>query len=335
MNNPELKSIISKIKNKDLSPVYLLQGEEPYYIDLITDAFEEHILTEEEKSFNQTIVYGKDVDAGQLIGQAKSFPMMSDYQLVIVKEAQEIKDFDPYISYIENPQPSTILVFCYKYKNFDKRKAFYKSVSKNGVLFESKKLYDNQVPDWIIKHAKQHGHPISTKASLLLSEFLGNDLSKISNELGKLFLNINKGQEIDTDIIEHNIGISKDFNNFELQHALATKDSLKSYQIVRYFGANPKNHPVFPTLITLYNFFTGVMGYHFTKDKSAKSVAAALKIKPYFVKNYETAARNYPTKKISKIIEALKEADLKAKGVDNTSASHGEIMQELVFKILH
>ena len=335
MNNPDLKNIISKIRKKDVSPIYLLEGEEPYYIDLICQSIEENILNEEEKAFNQTILYGKDVDPPQLIAAAKSFPMMADHQVIIVKEAQDIKNYEPFISYIEQPQPSTVLVFCYKYKKFDKRKAAYKAISKNGLVFESKKLYDNQVPDWIIKYAKKNGHPISAKASLLLSEYLGNDLSKISNELGKLFLNIGEGLEIDTEIIEKNIGISKDFNNFELQHAIANKDAIKSYQIVRYFGANPKNHPIFPTIITLYNFFVGVMTYHFTKDKSSKGIASALKINPYFVKNYEIAARNYPTKKISKIITALKDTDLKAKGVNNTSATHAELMQELIFKILH
>lgn len=337
MNNPELKSIISKVKSREFSPIYLLHGEEAFFIDKVSDLLEESVLTEEEKSFNQTVIYGKEFDAQQVIATAKEFPMMSEYKLVIIKEAQEVRktELTKLESYLKGIQPSTVLVICYKYGKLDKRSSFYKELSKVASVLESKGLYENQVPAWLTQQAKKLGHPISMKAASLLTEFLGNDLSKIDNELRKLSVILNEGAEIDTDIIERNIGVSKDYNNFELQSALASKNSLKSFEIINYFNANPKSHPAILTIITLYQFFEKTMAYHFVKDKSPAALGKVLKVNPYFIKDYELAARNFSTKKLAKVMTHLKEADLKLKGVGVSEIGHDQVLKELIYKVLN
>lgn len=335
MDSTQIKQIIAKIKSGSFDPVYFLHGTEAYYIDLISDTIEEHALTEDEKAFNQMVAYGKDINMMDIISQAKSFPMGADRQVIILKEAQEIKDFGPLESYLDQVQPSTILVVCHKYKKLDKRKALYKKLSKQATLVETKELYDNQVPDWIISFTKSKGHPISNKAAALLSEYLGNDLSKIANEIEKLSLNIPASSEINTEIIEKFVGISKDFNNFELLDAIASRNHQKAYQIVLYFAANPKNHPIILTLITLYGFFAKVMLIYFLKDKSFKGIMAGAGLNGYNVKSHELASRNYSSKQVSKILSVIKETDMKAKGLNNTSSSSEDLLKELIYKILH
>lgn len=310
-------------------------GEEPYYIDLISDYIEKNVLDETEREFNLSVLYGRDVDVATIISEAKRFPMMAERQVVIVKEAQNIKSIEDLEPYVENPLHTTLLVICYKYKSLDKRKSFPKTVAKAGVLFESNKIYDNKIPDWIRDYLSNRKYSADQKALQLLSDFLGNDLSKISNELDKLMINLPEGTQINADHIQQNIGISKDFNVFELNDALGKKDVLKANRIVNYFAANEKDHPIQATISTLFGYFSKILNYHFLQDKSPASAARALGVNPYFVKDYVAAAGNYPPNKIKAIISYLREYDLKSKGVDNASADGGELLKELVWKILH
>ncbi|MCD6066234.1 MAG: holA [Bacteroidetes bacterium] len=348
----EYEEILTDLKRKILKPVYFLCGEEPYFIDKISDYIEHTILDESEREFNQSVLYGREISMAEIIGSAKRFPMMSDYQVVIVKEAQNLKEFskgggddegdskaasgkNPFLAYVENPQPSTILVICHKYKSLDKRTALYKTLQKKAVFLDSGKLYDNQVPGWINEYIKEKKYRINPRASQMLADYLGNDLSKISNELDKLFISIPEGSEISAEQIQDNIGISKDFNVFELQDALAKKDVLKSNMIVNYFAANPKDNPMPVLMSNLYNYFNKVLQYHFVADKNKFNVAKELGVNPFFVDGYQRAASNYPSSKLKAIFGFLRECDTKSKGVDNASATDGELMKELVFKILH
>ncbi len=330
------EQIINDLKNKIYHPVYFLTGDEPFYIDKITDYAAQNILTPEEKSFNQTILYGRDVDAAAIINTAKRFPMMANQQLVIVREAQEVKNFEELIHYIENPLKSTILFLTYKYKSLDKRLKVYKALRENAIIMESKKLYDDKVPGWIASFLRSKDYQIEPKAAMLLTEFLGNDLSKIANETEKLIITLPQGMKIITaDHIEKNIGISKEYNNFELQNALVSRNAVKANRIIRYFADNQKNHHISATITSLYFFFSKLLTYHFLKDRSRKNVAASLKINPYFVTEYEAAARIYKTKKVVLIISLLREYDLKSKGYGNVTTEPGDLLKELVFKILH
>jgi len=331
----KFEQIISDLKNKVYYPIYVLMGEEPFFIDQISDYIEDNLLEESEKSFNLIISYGKDTDVQTLISYAKRFPMMANHQVIIVKEAQNLDKIDDFQSYLENPLKSTILILCYKYKTLDKRKTFTKSITKHGVLFESNKLYDNQLPDWIANYIKQKGYSISPKAALLLSEYLGADLSRIVNELGKVMLNVPTKTEITAEHIEQNIGISKDFNVFELQKAIGNKNIFKANQIIAYFAANPKDNPLVVTISNFYQFFSKILVYHSLSDKSRNTVAAALSINPFFVNDYQTAAKNYNSRKLVSIISYLREYDLKSKGIDNVSATEGELLKELLYKIMH
>jgi DNA polymerase-3 subunit delta len=329
------EEVIRDLKNKVYHPIYFLMGEESYHIDQISDYISTHVLNDMEKEFNQTIVYGRDTNMMDVISVAKRFPMMSNHQVVIVKEAQHLKKIEDLLPYVENPLSSTLLVFCYKYKKLDKRKAITKAIAKNSVLFTSDKMRDYQVPDWISGYLTKSNYKIGPKASHLIADYLGNDLSKVVNELDKLKLIVPAGSEITTDIIQRNIGISKDFNIFELQNALANKDIYKANLIAKYFADNQKQHPFVVTISSLYTYFSKIMKFHFLKDKSERNVAAELKVHPFFVKDYSAAAKRYPAKKIARIIEYLRDYDLMSKGVDNASVPEGELLKEMIFKIMH
>lgn len=355
----EYTDILTDLKRKIYKPVYFFHGEEPYFIDKLTHFIEENVLDESEKEFNQTVLYGRDVDLATIIGAAKRFPMMSEYQVVIVKEAQNLKELNrsaddgdaqeessksvskttakgnALTHYLEQPQTSTILVFAFKYKTLDKRSAIYKALQKSAVIFESKTLYESKIPDWINSYLKEKNYKISPKASAILTDFLGTDLSKISNEIDKLLISIPEGTEITPEHIQENIGISKDFNVFELQDALAKKDILKANRIVNYFAANPKDNPLVLTLGALYSYFTKILNYHFINDKSKMNVARVLGVNPYFVDGYQNAARNYSTAKLKSIFAALREYDLKSKGIEGSLASEGDLLKELIYRILH
>ena len=335
--------LLKDLKNRKYKPIYLLHGEEPYYIDQVSNFVEHKLLPDAEKGFNQTVFYGKDTDIMSVLNASKRYPMMADYQVVLIKEAQDMKwgnedpdkkGINPVLSYLENPLQSTILVFCYKYGKFDKRKKTYKAIEKNGLVFESSPLYDNKIPAWIEDFLGEKNYRISQQATFILSEYLGNDLSKIANELEKLMLNIPPGQEITLKQIQDNIGISKEYNVFELQTALSKKDTLKANQIINYFEANPKANPIVLVLGNLNNFFTKVLLYHYVKDKSPQNLARELGVSPYFIKDYEQAARSYNYGKTMQIISFLREYDVKSKGVESIT-DHGGLMKELLFKILH
>jgi len=334
-NTFSFENIMSDLKKKIYYPVYFLSGEEAYFIDEISDWIEQNVLTDTEKEFNQTIIYGKDSDIPTLVSYAKRFPMMANYQVIIVKEAQDLDKIEELAGYIEHPLNSTLLVICYKYEKADRRKSFFKSIEKTGVLFDSPRLYDNQIPEWITDYVRKKNYTITTKATFLLAEFLGTDLSKIVNEIGKLTINVPPGQEITEEYVEKNIGISKDFNVFELQKALGRKDIFKSNQIITHFAANPKENPLVKVIPLLYSYFSKVLIYHQLPDKSRNNVASVLSVNPYFVQDYQAAAGNFKVTRLISIISLLREYDLKAKGVDNLSATDGELMKELVFKILH
>jgi DNA polymerase-3 subunit delta len=335
--------IIKDFKNRKYKPLYLLHGEEPYFIDQVSNYAEHQLLSEAERGFNQTVLYGKDTDIMVVLNAAKRYPMMAEYQVVLVKEAQDMKwgrddddkkSINPLLNYLENPLQSTILVFCYKYGKFDKRKKTYKAIEKNGVIFESAPLYDNKIPSWIEAFVAGKKYRIDPQASAMLAEYLGNDLSKIANEMEKLMLNVPVGQTITLQHVQDNIGISKEYNVFELQSALSRKDPFKVNQIINYFEANPKANPIVLVLGNLNNFFSKVLLYHYAKDKSPQGLARELGVSPYFLKDYELAARNYNYGKSMQIISLLREYDLKSKGVDSNS-DNGELMKELMFKILH
>jgi len=330
----QVKQIINSIKQGSIAPIYFLMGEERYYIDGISDYIEENELSEEEKGFNQVVLYGRDVSVEDIVSNAKRYPMMAERQVVIVKEAQDLsRTIENLVSYAENPQPTTVLVICYKYKKLDARKKLAKVLKNSAVLFESKKLYENQVPDWIRNVLAGKGYTITPKAAQMLTEFLGNDLSKVNNELEKLQLIIKPGEQITPQVIEENIGISKDFNNFELQSAIGAKDIKKAFGIVQYFGQNPKNHPMVMTVALLYNFFSKLLKYHSLSDKSM--APKVLGVNPYFIKEYQIAARNYPMKKVSKIVTAIREIDMKSKGVGAANLPQSDLLKELLTKIFN
>ena len=329
------ENILSDLKNRIYYPVYLLYGEEPYFIDQVSDRIEAEVLTEMEKEFNQTIVYGKDMKAAEIVSMARRYPMMANYQVLIVKEAQDLDDIEDFAAYAEHPVKTTILVLCYKYGKIDKRKKLAKVVEKNGVLFESPRVYDSKIPDWIQGYVGRLGYTITEKAPFMLLEFLGNDLSKIVNEIGKLSINLPPGSRITEEYIERNIGISKDFNVFELQKALGARDAYKANQIILYFAANPRENPLVKVIPILFTFFSKVLLYHVLEDKSRNSAAAALSVNPFFLGDYQQAAKNYPPAKVSGVISLLREYDLRSKGVDNGSATDGELMKELVYRIIH
>lgn len=331
-----IRQIVEDIKSKNTKSIYFLMGEEAYYIDLISDYIENNILSEEEKGFNQMVLYGRDVTIDDIVGMAKRFPMMAEKQVIIIKEAQDLsRTIENLVSYAENPQPSTVLVICYKYKTLDKRKKLSKVVANTGCLFESKKLYDNQVHEWVISSLRDKGYQIEPKAAHMLVEYLGTNLSKINNELEKLMVVLDKGLTITATHVEHNIGISKDFNNFELRKAIGEKEFVKANQIANYFSQNPKSNPLVMTISLLNSFFTQLLLYHGLRDKGKINVSKALKISPYFVNEYQSAARNYPMRKVAEVIARLRDADLKSKGVGAYNLAHGDILKELLFKIMH
>ncbi len=331
----EVKQIVNDIRNGNVKPIYLLMGEEPYYIDKISEYIEKNVLTEGERGFNQMVLYGKEVTIEDIVANAKRYPMMAEKQVVIVKEAQHLaRSIEKLEAYAKDPLHSTVLVLCYKYAKLDKRKKVYKLIQEKGVCFYSKKLYENQIADWIRKVLQGKGYQITPKASSLLVEFLGTDLSKINNELEKLKLVLPKEKEITAVDIEENIGISKDYNNFELKKAIGERNVMKASRILNYFAQNPKDNPFVVTVTLLHTFFVQLLKYHGMADHNPKSVASALGINPYFVNEYRVAAKNYPMKKVSGIIAHLRTLDLKGKGVGATSISQADLLKELLVHII-
>lgn len=331
------EEIARNLKNKIYSPVYFLMGEEDYYIDRISDYIMDTVLTETEKEFNLTLLYGSDTDIVSIINAARRYPMMSKYQVVIVREAQNLKNLDELIHYLQKPMSSTILVMCYKHGTLDRRKKITAELEKAGVLFESKKLKDTQLPGFISSYLKRKQVEIEPKASEMMAEFVGTDLNRMAGELEKLIITLPAGQKrITAEQIERNIGISKDYNNFELRNALIEKDVFKANQIVKYFEDNPKNNPLQVTLTVLFNFFSNLMLAYYAPDKSDQGIASQLGLRsPWQAKDYMAGMRKYTGVKVMQIIGAIRTCDAKSKGIDNPSTPDGELLRELVYFILH
>jgi DNA polymerase-3 subunit delta len=337
------EEILGDLKKKIYRPVYFLQGEEPYYIDELINYIEKNVLSDGEKEFNQTILYGKETDILTLISYARRYPMMSSHQVIIVKEAQDMKslfqkqkdDRDLFAEYLSKPTESTLLVFGYKYNKIDKRTKVAKLIEKQSVFFDSKKIYDDKLPAWIENYARQNQMKINSKAVQMLAEYLGNDLSKVANEVDKLKLNLKKGEEVTTSMVEENIGISKEFNIFELQKALGAKNVYKAFQIADYLSSNPKTNPIVMLIPQLYSYFLKVLTYHNLADKSKNNAASVLGINPFFINDYASAAKEYSLSNCMRNIGYIRECDLRSKGVDSGNISDKDLLKELIYKILN
>lgn len=330
----EVVKIVNDIKAGTIKPIYFLMGEEPYYIDKLTEYMEANLLAEEEKGFNQTVLYGRDVSIDDIVSTAKRYPMMAERQVVIVREAQELsRTIDKLENYAENPMPTTVLVMAYKYKTLDKRKKVTKLLGKTGLVYESKKLYENQVGDWLKRVLAGKKLNIEPKAAAMLVDFLGTDLSKIANELDKLAIILPQGSTVTPEIIEENIGFSKDFNVFELRKAIGERNVKKAYQIAQYFADNPKDNPLVLTVGQTFGFFIQLLKYHGLKDRNPKNVASALGINPFFVKEYDVAIKNYPMRKVSQIVATLRDIDVKSKGVGANGLPAGDLMKQMLANI--
>ena len=332
----EFETIIKNLKKKIYHPIYLLQGEEPYYIDLISDYIEKNVLTDAEKGFNQTIFYGKDTDERTIAHAALRYPMMSDKQVIIVKEAQSLKKIEELGPYASKPMKSTILVLNYKYKNLDKRTKLYKSIVTSGLVFTSARLYENKIPAWIENYLNKHNYSITPQACQILTDSLGTSLGNIANELNKLVIAVKDSSQITPEHIEKNIGISKDFNQFELQEALATKNIFKANQIINYFGMNSQQHPIQLTIASLYGFFSKLFAIHFIPDKSEFGISSKMGINPYYARKLLRASKMYNPTKLYEIIGVLREYDLKSKGFEASPLTEpANLQKELIYKILH
>ncbi|MEG2149823.1 MAG: DNA polymerase III subunit delta [Bacteroidaceae bacterium] len=330
--------IFKELKEKQYKPIYYLMGEEAYYIDLIADYIAQNVLTDTEKEFNQTIIYGADVDdVATVISAARRYPMMSEYQVVIVKEAQSIQNIEELSYYLQKPLLSTILVICHKHGTLDRRKKLAAEIEKLGVLFESKNIKDTQLPAFITGYMKRKGIDVEPKSAIMLADYIGSDLNRLISELNKLIITLPQGQKrITPDSIEKNIGISKDYNNFELRSALVEKDVLKANQIIKYFEENPKTNPIQVTLSLLFSFYANLMLAYYAPDKSEQGIASQLGLKsPWHSRDYMVAMRKYSGMKVMEIIGEIRYTDAKSKGVGNYSLGNGDLLRELIFKILH
>ena len=330
------KQLIADVKTGKVAPVYLLMGEEDYYIDAVSDYFENHLIDPSLRDFDQTVLYGAETTMADVVSNVRRYPMMSERHLVLVKEAQAIavSQWEALVNYLAAPSDRSVLVLCYRHKKLDKRTAAYKAIQKAGVVYETPRIYDNQLQGWIEREVQQHGRRISGKAAAMVAESLGMDLGKVANELSKLYPLVPEGATIDEALVESQIGISKDYNVFELQKAIGQRDPVACTRIVNYMAATPKKNPIQPILALLYGYFVKVMVYHQLANKS--DAPSALGVPPAFVADYATAARNYPLGKLAACIGYLYDADLRSKGVRNANTvTDGELLKELVFKIIH
>ncbi len=337
----QVKKIWSDLKAGKYAPVYFLQGEESFYIDLISNYIETNALSEAEKGFNQVVLYGKDVTMASILTNARRFPMMAERQVVIVKEAQDIQDLNKEIGakllldYLTKQVPSTILVFCHKHKSLDKRREVGKKIDQYAVMLNTKKMYDNQLPEFVYEYIKEKKVQADDRAVQVLCEYVGNDLHRLANEIDKLIISLPSGGSIGVDQVMNQVGVSKEYNIFELQKAILQRDSLLANKIVNYFESNTKKNPMIPVVAFLYSFFSKLLMATQVADKSEKGLASELKVSPYAVRDYTLALRQYPQLKIIDNIAALKDADLKLKGVNTGSADEGQIFRELVWRIMN
>jgi DNA polymerase III subunit delta len=332
------QDILKQMRSKDFKPLYFLHGDESYFIDAVVEYAEDNILSEAEQSFNQTILYGKEADHLTVVDAARRYPMMAERQVVILKEAQELRTLKDLQGYVENPTPSTVLIIAHKHKKLNFNTKLGKALKKHAVVLDAKKLYDNQIPDWIVDYLKRKKLRIRPDAANLLGEYLGTNLAKIANELNKLAINLPKDTEVTTKHIEENIGISKDYNVFELQKALGTGDVAKANRIVRYFAANPKKNPMPVVLASLYNYFSKVYMLHYLRKTPEKELLATIGLRSaWFLREYRAAQRQYPLPRVTRVLRLLSEYDMKSKGVgyQSTGKPDGELLRELVWRILH
>lgn len=332
------ETILQNLKKKVYHPIYLLQGDEPYFIDQVSGFIEKNVLREEEKGFNQTVFYGKDTDVRTIVEASLRYPMMAEKQVIVVREAQTIreKDFEEMEPYARNPMASTILVLNYKYKTLDARTKLYKSINTNGVILTTKKLYESQIPAWVDNWLKEHDYTITPQASQILTDFVGTELSKIANELNKLIIAVKGTKRITPELIEQNIGLSKDYNTFELLDALGTKNILKANKITNFFAADPRKYPLMMIIPSLYSYFSKMFAYHFLKDKSEYAAVQSLGGSPFYIKKIIAASRKYNPTKLYEIIGILREYDMKGKGMGvSTTVDRGELLKEMIYKILH
>jgi len=330
----ELLSAQRDIDQGKFKPIYLLTGDEPYIMDQLAGYIQQRVMQEEHRGFNEVVLYGRDTTASQIAAEARRYPMMTERVLVLVREAQDLRGLEDLENYAQNPQPSTVLVLLYKHKKVDKRKKVVKLIQKQGGLFEFKKLYDNKIPEWINAYLRERNYNITPKASQLLLESLGSDLGKIDNELQKLLLIVPANRTIDDAVVEENIGISKDFNNFELHRAIGQRDLVKALQIQKYMAANIRQHPLVVTLAVLFSFFSKLMMTHQSSDKSDAGLARLLKVNPYFVTDYRQGMQNYNLRQCAQIIGHLRQCDRRAKGVGNATTDQGELLRELLYQII-
>ncbi len=330
------EGIYKELRQKKYAPIYLFQGQETFFIDKLVDYMEGNILSDSEKSFNQMVMYGKDTNAELLMNTARRYPMMSKYQVVILKEAQQMRDLLKLEAYVKNPSNSTILIIAHKYKTVRGNTKLGKAIAKNGVVFTSKKLYENQVPNWIQRYVKSKKYDIGGRAMHLLIEYLGTELSRITNELDKLMLNIPSGTVINEQHILDNIGISKDYNVFELQKALAENNTTKAYKIADYYSKNPKAAPMPLLLGSLYRFFSRLFLYHHIKNRNEGDVLQAMGFRSRFqLKDYQAAVRHFNLQKTKKAVEILHTYDLKSKGLGNVGTPSEELIREMVVRLAH
>ena len=336
MNLQEINIIVSKIKSKVYSPIYFLMGEETFYIDHITNLLQDQILSEEEKSFNQTILYAKDTSITELVSLCKRYPINSEYQTVFLKEAQDLsRQIEVLSEYALNPMMSTVLIINYKYKRLDKRKKLFKNIQKFGIILDCKKMYENKIPMWITDVLKKDNYTIDYKSSFILTEYLGNDLNKINNQLNKLKILCSKEKIIDSKLIEKNIGISKEYNVFELRNAIGKKNFKKSIEISNYLSSNSSKHPVQLILSSIFNYFIQIFQLHCINNKSESNISKVLGINPYFINDYVNASKKYSMKNISKIISLINEFDLKSKGVGVPKISNNDLLKQLITQIIN
>lgn len=331
------EEIVRSVKNRDYKPVYYLMGEESYYIDKISEYIAQTVLKEEEREFNQTILYGSDTDIATVINAAKRYPMMAERQVVIVKEAQHIKRMEDLIYYIQKPLQTTLLVICHKNGVLDRRKKLSAEIEKVGFLFESKKMKDSQLPGFITSYLKRKSVEIEPKASEMMAEFVGADLNRMAGELDKLVITLAPGMHrITPEQIERNIGISKDYNNYELRNAIISRDVLKANRIIKYFAENPKTNPIQMTLSVLFGFFSNLMLAYYAPEKTEQGIAGQLGLKAAWqAREYMAAMRAYSGVKVMQIIGEIRYCDAKSKGVENASLSDADLLRELIYKILH
>lgn len=335
------EDVLKDLKAGKYTPVYFLQGEEPFFIDQISDYIEANALQPHDRGFNQLVVYGKDVSMMDILNNARRFPMMSDRQVVIVKEAQNILNLgrdevdNQLINYLKNPLPSTILVFAHKYKSLDGRKQLSKELDKAAVFVKSEKIKDHLLPGWIEVYVKAKGHSIDNPTAVFLAEAIGNNLEVISNEVDKIIINFSNPSAITKELIQKYVGINKEYNNFELTKAIGVRDALKVNKIIEYFSQNPKNHPIIPIVALIFSYFQKIALLHQNKSASETELARILGINPYFIKEYKIAANNYRLGKVIDCFSHIREADLRSKGVDASGWEDKEILRELLFKIMH